>query len=156
MVRCRLPAAVACAVLTSLTLVLGGCASAPGPNPAADATAAGTPSGAQATPDTPATPVAPSPSPSPSPAPAAREIVVDVRDGAITPPPADIEVSVGERLRVVVTSDAPDEVHVHGVDVTGPVGPATPFEAEVVFTQTGVFEVELHGSGALLFRLLVR
>ena len=56
----------------------------------------------------------------------------------------------------MVTSDAPDEVHVHGVDVTGPIGPATPFEAEVVPTQTGVFDVELHGSGALLFQLLVR
>ena len=56
----------------------------------------------------------------------------------------------------MVTSDAPDEVHVHGVDVAGPIGPATPFEAEVVPTQTGVFDVELHGSGALLFQLLVR
>ena len=81
---------------------------------------------------------------------------MDVRDGVVSPPPADVEVSVGERLRVVVTSDAPDEVHVHGVDVTGPVGPATPFEASVVPDRTGVFEVELHVSGALLFQLLVR
>ena len=144
MVRCRLPAAVARAVLTSLTLVLGACASTSTQEPAATATRTVTPSGTQTT------PVAPSS------APAAREIVVDVRDGGITPPPADIDVSVGERLRVVVTSDAPDEVHVHGVDVTGPVGPGAPFEAEFVPTQTGVFEVELHGSGALLFQLLVR
>jgi hypothetical protein len=150
MVRCRLPAAVARAVLTSLTLVLGACASASTQEPAASATRTVTPSGTQTT------PVAPSPSPSPAPAPAAREIVVDVSGGVITPPPANIEVSVDERLRVVVTSDAPDEVHIHGVDVTGPVGPGAPFEAEVVPAQTGVFEVELHRSGALLFQLLVR
>ena len=85
-----------------------------------------------------------------------REIVVDIADGVNTPAPAGVEVSVGERLRLVVTSDAPDEVHVHGADVAGPVGPGTPFQAEVALAQSGVFEVELHRSGALLFQLLVR
>jgi len=134
MVRRRSPAVRVCLALISFVLV-GGCASSPSAAPDGDPSVSVLAS-ASAT--------------------AVREITVDVTDGAITPPPASIEVSAGEALRVTVTSDAPDEVHIHGVDVTGRVAPGAPFTAEITPTQSGTFEVELHESGALLFQLLVR
>jgi hypothetical protein len=140
------------AALISLTLPLGGCADAPsgtaaGPSPSA---------GPSATPSVSALPSAQPPAVSSAPAPTVREVAVAVADGAITPAPGNVEVAVGEPVRLVVTSDTPEEVHVHGVDITGPVGPGAPFQTEFVPTQSGSFEVELHGSGALLFQLLVR
>jgi len=130
---------------------MAACASAPGDGTAAEPTATATSLLDSPAPSTSGASVSPSVSPRPT-----REIIVAVTGGVITPPPADIGVSIGERLLVVVTSDTPDEVHVHGVDVSGPVGPGAPFQAEVMPTQTGSFEVELHESDALLFRLLVR
>jgi FtsP/CotA-like multicopper oxidase with cupredoxin domain len=50
----------------------------------------------------------------------------------------------GETVRLVVTSDAADEIHVHGYDLTQNPAPGKPvrfrFEADI----EGVFEVESH------------
>ncbi len=59
-------------------------------------------------------------------------------------------------MRLVVTSDVEDEVHVHGFDLEGPVGPGEPFEVEFTADRTGQFEVETHDAGQVLLFLLVR
>lgn len=61
----------------------------------------------------------------------------------------------GDRIRFRVRADGPEEVHVHGYDIERPI-PAgetvtLSFEADLV----GIFEVELHGSGAPLGELRV-
>ena len=53
----------------------------------------------------------------------------------------------GQTVRLVVTSDAADEIHVHGYDLTQNPAPGNPvrfrFEADI----EGVFEIESHVAG---------
>ncbi|MCW2928092.1 MAG: exo-alpha-sialidase [Thermoleophilia bacterium] len=81
---------------------------------------------------------------------------VAIKDGAVTGGPQVFKVEKGDSVRISISSDAADEVHVHGVDVSRDIpadGTATvTFEAD---TQ-GSFEVELHEAGTLLGTLEVR
>jgi hypothetical protein len=70
--------------------------------------------------------------------------------------PAEPAVSVGEPVRMVVSSDTPDEVHVHGYDLIARVRPGKRAEMRFRADIPGVFEVELEGSGRLLFELKVQ
>jgi len=68
----------------------------------------------------------------------------------------DLTFTQGDRVAFRVRADGPEEVHVHGYDVERPV-PAgetvtIAFEGDVA----GIFEVELHGSGAPLGRLRIQ
>ena len=71
-----------------------------------------------------------------------------------------IEAEKGALVRLVVESDAPDEIHLHGYDITREVRPAEParftFRADI----EGIFEVESHeaeheGGDPLIARLVV-
>lgn len=67
-----------------------------------------------------------------------------------------ISVKKGDDVRIRVTADAPEEVHLHGYDVEKPVGPGRP----AVFTiddanLEGIFEIELHGSAVQIANLRV-
>lgn len=66
-----------------------------------------------------------------------------------------LEFSAGERARFVVESDIADEVHVHGYDIVEDV-PAGG-EARFAFPADlqGVYEVEMHGSGAQIAELRI-
>lgn len=79
-----------------------------------------------------------------------------VRDGEVTPPLQRVEVQRGQVVRLVVTSDRRDRVHVHGYDIEKRVTPSQP--AVITFTadEVGVFEVETHESGLQLLQLQVR
>lgn len=85
--------------------------------------------------------------------PAVETIVV--RDGKPVGGVQRLEYDAGEQVRFSVRSNAADEVHVHGYDVTEriPAGKAAPvsFPAEI----EGIFEVELHGSGTQIAELRV-
>jgi len=88
--------------------------------------------------------------------PPAPEIpVVRVRAGKPVGGVQRLDFEEGERVRFRVRADAADEVHVHGYDVTKPVGPGRAtlfsFDGEL----TGRFEVELHGVGAEIASLRV-
>jgi FtsP/CotA-like multicopper oxidase with cupredoxin domain len=68
----------------------------------------------------------------------------------------EIEIERGDDVRIRVTADAPEEVHVHGYDLEKPVGPGQP----AVFTITdanleGIFEIELHGTATPIASLRV-
>jgi hypothetical protein len=67
-----------------------------------------------------------------------------------------VPVPLGETVTLVVDSVAPDEVHVHGYDLTAPVSPFAPAELTFEATIAGVFEVELHDAGTVLFTLQVQ
>ena len=86
----------------------------------------------------------------------ARTIEVTVSDGTVSPPPSQVDLAVGETLRLVVTSQTDGEVHAHGFEVSEPVPAGTPTAIELVGTAPGVYEVELHAPDLLLLQVAVR
>ena len=78
------------------------------------------------------------------------QLAFDTRDGV-----AFLEVEKGEDVELTVTSDASDEVHLHGYDIKADV---TPSQAAVIVFMAdtpGVFEIELEGSGRRIAQLQV-
>jgi len=84
-----------------------------------------------------------------------RVIRVSFADGAVTGTTRE-QVRRGENVRLVVTSDVADEVHVHGYDLRADV--AAGGTAEISFTADipGVFEVELEDRHRRLLTLEVQ
>ena len=61
----------------------------------------------------------------------------------------------GDRVRLRVTSDADDEVHVHGFDIEKPVTPSAPASFDFKADIEGRFDVELHSSDTQIALLQV-
>jgi hypothetical protein len=87
--------------------------------------------------------------------PADRTIRVAVADGRATPAVHREQVELGERVRIEVTTDRADTVHLHGYDKEAAARPGQP--AVIVFTanQNGVFDVETHDPPTVLLQLQV-
>jgi hypothetical protein len=71
-----------------------------------------------------------------------------------------VEATKGDTVRIVVNSDTPDEIHLHGYDIYENSGPGQ--AARFVFRADveGIFEIESHvaedaGKDPLLARLVV-
>jgi hypothetical protein len=82
-------------------------------------------------------------------------IEAEVTDGAVVVEQDRYPVAVGSAVYIGVRSDTADEVHVHGYDLLSDVAPDHPATIEFVADAAGLFEVELEGSGTLLFELEV-
>ena len=82
-------------------------------------------------------------------------IVIRVEGGQVVEGPDVISVAQGETVSFTVVGDAADEIHVHGYDLTFALEPGVPTTVEFVADATGIFEIELHESGALLTELEV-
>ncbi|WP_433533901.1 hypothetical protein ACQPZK_17055 [Micromonospora sp. CA-249363] len=139
-----------------LTAVLAtGCGQDDDPSVAAPSTA---PTSAAA----PATSAGPTTADSPTPSPAAstpavdREITVTIAKRRITPPTGRVTVTKGQSVRITVTSDVADELHVHGYDLGARLPAGTPGSVEFRADKTGLFEVETHETELVLFQLVVR
>lgn len=87
-------------------------------------------------------------------------VEVRLRGGEVGGGVEEIAAKTGDTVRFVVYSDAPDEIHLHGYDLTKHPRPGRParfrFEADL----EGVFEVESHaaaeaGRQGLIARLIV-
>jgi hypothetical protein len=63
---------------------------------------------------------------------------------------------LNDRVRLRVTSDTADEVHVHGYNHRFQVGPTGPAEITFIASQAGVFEVELEKTRKRLVNLDVK
>lgn len=120
------------------------------PSPSATSSS---PSATATTPPSAKTPTTPPPA---SDTPAGRTIEVTITGKKVTPAPATIDLKVGEKLTLVVTSDHDDEIHAHGFDVTGTLKAGTPSTVTVTGTEPGVFEVETHEPPLMLMRIAVR
>ncbi|HEX6469162.1 MAG TPA: hypothetical protein VF069_08710 [Streptosporangiaceae bacterium] len=120
--------------------VAAGCGGPAGPSPSAtaDGAPAGSPSGV---------PVAP-------PA-GVVEIGVTVSGGKVDPRPSVHKIHTGRTVRLTVTDDRDDEVHVHGYDLRLEVRHGKPATLEFKADQPGRFEVETHDSGLQLLQLEV-
>jgi hypothetical protein len=140
----RVPAAAA------LLLLLAGCASG---EEAADARPTGDVGGSAAT--------ATASSPAADPAggttgSTARTVHVRVQDGEVSPPSHRVRVALGAQVRLEVTSDVADEVHVHGYDEDLALAPGETGTLTFAADLPGLFEVETHESGSVLVTLEVR
>jgi len=82
------------------------------------------------------------------------QIAVSVNDGSVEGG-GRIRVELGAAVRLTVTADVADEVHLHGYDVFVDVTPGTPTILEFVADIPGIFEAELESSGLVLFDLVV-
>ena len=130
-----------------LVLTAAGCTSAqPEPGPTADAT----------TPGTPGSPESPTPDEQPSPGRDALVIEATISGGAVQTDSERVEVELGKTVRLVIVSDANDELHVHGYELKRPVIAGEELTLEFVADIPGVFEVELEEAGLHLFELRVR
>ncbi len=84
-----------------------------------------------------------------------RSFLVAVADGTVVGGVPRFEVSVGDLVRVTVTSDVGDEVHLHVYGLVVTVGASTPAVLDLEATVPGVFEAELHHAGFRVFELQV-
>jgi hypothetical protein len=84
-----------------------------------------------------------------------RTVSVAYAGGQVTGTSGREEVPVGERVVLRVVSDVDEEVHVHGYDLEKPLPAGVPVDLPLTATIPGVFEVELHDSGRVLFQLRV-
>lgn len=134
----RLTARVAVPLLTAVALTASGCASGGTASP-------GTPSAG-----------ASSPSASAAPGVKGTEVVISVKGGAVSPPTHRVKVSKGSRVRLLITSDTADEVHVHGYDIEQKLPAGAQTTVAFVADEVGLFEVETHESGLQLVQLEVR
>jgi hypothetical protein len=96
------------------------------------------------------------PEPRESPTPEGNVVRVRVAGGRVQGVEDTVDLAVGEKLTILVRSDAADEVHVHGYNLFDDVGPGEQAEIEVTADIPGVFEVELESAHLLLFELQVQ
>ena len=134
------------AALLPLAVVLAGCAGTDAP-----VNAAGTGSPTSSPSESPgSTPAATTPAPA-----AGTTLVVQVAGGKVTGDVGRVPVPLGDRVTISITSDAPDEAHLHGYDVSADLVAGTPAELAFDATIPGVFELELHDAGTVLLTLQV-
>ena len=84
---------------------------------------------------------------------------ISVKGGVIAGDVKSIRVAKGDTVRIVVTSDVPDEIHLHGYDIEKEAAPGKPARFNFKADAEGVFELESHAAedagNPLLARLLV-
>lgn len=90
-----------------------------------------------------------------SPTGAQKLITVTVAKGKVTAE-RTYQVPLGSTVRIEVSGDVTDEVHVHGYNVTADMSPDKPARIEFPATIPGVFEVELEKAHRTLFELEVK
>lgn len=67
----------------------------------------------------------------------------------------DIEVEKGDQVRIAVTSDIAEELHLHGYDISRSVAAGEPGRMSFKANIEGVFELELENSGVPIAQLAV-
>ncbi len=75
---------------------------------------------------------------------------IEFRDGEPVGGVEEIEAESGETLEFVVESDTPDEIHVHGYEITKRVAPNHSARFSFPADLEGAFEVEMHDAGHVL------
>lgn len=83
------------------------------------------------------------------------EVRVSVADGKVKPATRRVEVERDSQVRLLITSDVDDDVHVHGYDIEAALEAGRTTTVELVADQQGVFEVETHDGGLTLLQLQV-
>jgi uncharacterized lipoprotein YajG len=137
------------ALMLVATLVLTGCGT---DEPSAAAPPPDAPTPAPSAVPTAVTPTEPEPEVEPD---DAQVIAITVAGGEVSGDTGRVEVAMGTRVRLTVTADTADEIHVHGFELYEDVSPGQASQLEFVADRPGVFEVELHDSRQVLTRLQI-
>ncbi len=87
---------------------------------------------------------------------AGTEIVVAVKGGKVDPPTHRVKVAKGTEVRLLVTSDKADELHVHGYEIEKELPAGEQVTVDFTADQTGLFEIETHETELQLAQLEVR
>lgn len=87
--------------------------------------------------------------------PAPESIRIRVRGGEPVGGVAEVAVSKGDTVRLVVSADSPQQVHVHGYDLFEDAAPGAAARFTFDADLEGVFEVELEGSHVQVAELRV-
>ena len=74
----------------------------------------------------------------------------------VSPAPGRVELNQGERLRLVITVDHDDQIHVHGFEVEQKVTAGQPVTIDLTGAEPGLYEVETHQPSLRVLQLLVR
>ena len=69
---------------------------------------------------------------------------IRLRQGSVAGGAKTIRASSGETVRIVVASDTPDELHLHGYDITRKAVPGKPARFVFRTKAEGLFEMESH------------
>ena len=69
---------------------------------------------------------------------------IQIRGGEVVGGPAEIKVKKGDTVLIVVSADAPDDIHLHGYDIEKPVEPGQPARFRFKANLEGEFEIESH------------
>jgi hypothetical protein len=85
---------------------------------------------------------------------------IQIRDGAVVGGAKTIDVVRGDTVRIVVSANAPDDIHLHGYDIERSVEPGRPARFRFKADAEGAFEIESHvaedaGRDPLVARLVV-
>ena len=88
--------------------------------------------------------------PTPEPTPKPKPPPPLIGPGKVT----ELEFKEGEQVVFRARADGPEEIHVHGYDIEKEVGPE-PVRVSFPATITGIFEIELHGTGEQIAELRV-
>lgn len=80
---------------------------------------------------------------------------ITVTGKKVSPAPATVQITANTKVRLVVTSDVANELHLHGVDVEKPLPAGTATTVEVSYPTPGTYEVETHEPSLLLLRFQV-
>lgn len=88
-------------------------------------------------------------------APAPTVTRIRLKDGKPVGGEQAIEVRKGDRVRLVVTSDAAGEIHVHGYDLEREAAPGSPARFDFVADIDGRFEVEAHATDTRIAEITV-
>lgn len=95
------------------------------------------------------------PAKNPAPTSGTRTVKFSITEGKRTAGPDEVSLRNGENIALEVTSDRPDELHVHGYDKAAQLAPGAPGTITLTANLDGIFEVELHQSGAAVTKLRV-
>jgi plastocyanin len=83
-------------------------------------------------------------------------INVAVSNGKVHPADHREDVSVGDTVKLTVSSDQDDIVHVHGVNIEKPVSAGGSVTITFKVTDPGIYEVETHESDLTLLQIEAR
>lgn len=82
-------------------------------------------------------------------------VSIVVENGQPRGGPSEITVTKGEEIRIDVSSDIEEQLHLHGYDVAKPIAAGGKAEFRVPATLEGVFELELENSAVPLAEISV-
>jgi FtsP/CotA-like multicopper oxidase with cupredoxin domain len=102
----------------------------------------------------------PQPTTQTEPPPKPKVTLIEIKGGTVAGGAKTIEVQKGDTVRIVVSADAPDQIHLHGYDIERTAGPGHPARFRFKANAEGGFEIESHtaedaGLDPLVARLVV-